>query len=281
MTSGLTTALDYDATGRLSTRTETDNTKQTVPYSTNGQSRTWSYTYSSNGHLTSVDGPAPGPADRVSYTYDRHGNIETFTNENGHLFTVLATNGRGLPTLSRDPNNIEEALAYDARGRLISRIVDPSGLAAETSIEYDATGNIAKFIEPNGSVLSFEYDDNNRVTKLSNNMGDSITYTHDLMGNTILEETKDADNNNFFKEQKSFDELGRLLQIVRAGSATWAFGYDKIGNNISVTDPSNNSSTSAYDSLNRLVSFWMNVKAKPSGPMVPAENPSPRLILAK
>ncbi|NSZ57477.1 RHS repeat protein [Agrobacterium tumefaciens] len=255
LTSGLTTALDYDATGRLSTRTETDNTKQTVPYSTNGQSRTWSYTYSSNGHLTSVDGPAPGPADRVSYTYDRHGNIETFTNENGHLFTVLATNGRGLPTLSRDPNNIEEALAYDARGRLISRIVDPSGLAAETSIEYDATGNIAKFIEPNGSVLSFEYDDNNRVTKLSNNMGDSITYTHDLMGNTILEETKDADNNNFFKEQKSFDELGRLLQIVRAGSATWAFGYDKIGNNISVTDPSNNSSTSAYDSLNRLVSF--------------------------
>ncbi|WP_333899140.1 RHS repeat-associated core domain-containing protein [Agrobacterium pusense] len=253
--SGLTTALNYDAAGRLSTRTETDTTTHSVPYSTNGQSRTWAYTYSSNGLLTSIDGPAPGQADSVSYTYDAKGNVETFTNENGHLFTVLATNGRGLPTQSRDPNNVEETLAYDSRGRLISRTVEPSGIAAQTSIEYDVVGNITKFIKPNGSFLSFEYDGNNRITKLSNNTGDSITYTYDLMGNTLLKETRDANNQNFFKEQKSFDELGRLLQIVRAGSASWAFGYDKVGNNISVTDPNNYSSTSTYDSLNRLVSF--------------------------
>lgn len=252
---GLTTALNYDDAGRLSTRTETDSTTHIVPYSTNGQSRTWVYTYSSNGNLTSIDGPAHGSADRVSYTYDGNGNVETFTNENGHLFTTLATNGRGLPTLLRDPNDIEEALTYDARGRLTSRTLDPSGLAAQTSIEYDATGNITKIIEPNGSFLGFEYDGNNRVTKLTNNTDDSIAYTYDLMGNAILKETKDSNNQSFFKEQKSFDELGRLLQIVRAGSAKWAFGYDKVGNNLSVSDPNNNFSTSGYDSLNRLVSF--------------------------
>ena len=46
---GLTTDFTYDANGNLLTLTETDTTTQTVPYSTNGQQHTWTYTYDAFG----------------------------------------------------------------------------------------------------------------------------------------------------------------------------------------------------------------------------------------
>jgi YD repeat-containing protein len=42
-----TTDFTYDSDGNLETRTETDTTSQSVPYSTNGATRTWTYTYRS------------------------------------------------------------------------------------------------------------------------------------------------------------------------------------------------------------------------------------------
>ena len=41
---GLTTTYTYDATGARTSVTQTDTTTHTVPYSTNGQTRTWAFT---------------------------------------------------------------------------------------------------------------------------------------------------------------------------------------------------------------------------------------------
>ena len=57
---GRTTDLAYDADGRLLTRTETDTTSHGVPYTTNGQTRTWTYGYDGSGRLATVDGPRTG-----------------------------------------------------------------------------------------------------------------------------------------------------------------------------------------------------------------------------
>ncbi|MFN7089158.1 MAG: RHS repeat-associated core domain-containing protein [Allorhizobium sp.] len=252
---GLTTTYSYNLAGQLIDKTEADTTTSTVPYSTAGQSRTWSYTYTSSGLLQSADGPKPGTSDAVSYTYDANGYVATFTNEVGHLYTVIATNGRGLPTQLQDPNGVIENLTYDARGRLISSTVDPTGSNAQTVLEYDAAGNVSKVTQPSGNFTAFEYDGNDRITKLTNNLGESNSYSYDLMGNVTLSEIKNASEATYFKEQKTFDELGRLRQVIRAGSATWAFGYDKVGNQLSVTDPNSNATASTYDKLNRLVSF--------------------------
>ena len=61
----LTTDLTWTS-GQLTSVTQTDTTSTSVPYSTNGQTRTWAYTYTTGGLLASVDGPLSGTADPVS-----------------------------------------------------------------------------------------------------------------------------------------------------------------------------------------------------------------------
>ncbi len=271
---GLTTTYSYNTSGQLTSKTETDTTTHTLPYATTGQSRTWTYTYTTGGLVASIDGPLPGTGDTASYTYDANGYVATFTNEVGHVYTVLATNGRGQPTQLQDPNGVIENLSYDARGRLLSDTVDPTGINAPTLLEYDNAGNVTKVTQPNGSFLTFQYDGNDRVTKLTNNGGETIDYTYDLMGNVTLSETKNASASLFFKTQNAFDELGRLINVVRSGSATWSYGYDKVGNVVSVTDPNSNATASTYDKLNRLVGFADERTSVTSWAYGPTEDPT-------
>jgi YD repeat-containing protein len=94
-----TTALTYDASGRLIQRTETDTTSHSVPYSTNGQTRTWTYTWYANGLLESVDGPRTDLSDDTQYSYTAAGALATVTNALSQVTSVTAHNGRGLPHL--------------------------------------------------------------------------------------------------------------------------------------------------------------------------------------
>ncbi|KSV75915.1 hypothetical protein N185_15835 [Sinorhizobium sp. GW3] len=250
---GLTTSYVFDASGRLTTRTETDTTTQTVPYPTAGQTRTWTYTYSNSGLVATIDGPLPGPGDTVAYTYDANGYVATYTNEVGQVMTVQTVNGRGQPTRVIDPNSQITDISYDARGRIVSTVVDPTGVHAQTLLEYDAIGNPTKVTNPDGAYLAMTYDGSSRVKTVSDNQGQTISYDYDAMGNTTSEEYGDNASVLYFKRQRSFDELGRLLRVVQMGSATWGLGYDKVGNLTSEIDPNGNAATYAYDKLNRLI----------------------------
>ncbi|WP_420347619.1 RHS repeat-associated core domain-containing protein [Pelagibius sp.] len=54
-----TTDLTYDNDGLLTERTVTDTTSHVVPYSTNGQTRTWDFTYSDGGAAPGTPPPLP------------------------------------------------------------------------------------------------------------------------------------------------------------------------------------------------------------------------------
>ena len=62
--------MTYNANGQLLTHTVTDNTAHAVPYSTNGQTRTTTYTYNAQGLVATVDGPLAGAGDTTTYGYD-------------------------------------------------------------------------------------------------------------------------------------------------------------------------------------------------------------------
>lgn len=252
---GLTTQYTYNGSGQLTGMTQTDTTTQTVPYSTNGQTRSWAYTYTTSGLLSSVDGPLPGTGDTVSYTYDATGYLASVTDEVGNVTTVGGVNGRGQPTAIAHANGLISELTYDARGRLTAKVDDPSGISARTEFAYDNAGNVTTLTNPDGSVLAMEYDGANRVTSVTNGLGDKVTYAYDAMGNRTSEQSTDVNSQLFFEVTRTFDELGRLRQVIGVGPATWTYGYDKVGNPTSVTDPNSNAATSAYDGLDRLISL--------------------------
>jgi RHS repeat-associated protein len=251
---GLTTDYTWNSSGQLTQVTQTDTTTQSVPYSTNGQTRTWTYTYDSYGSLLTVDGPLSGTGDTVTYTYDTSGYLASVTNELSQITTISAVNGRGQPATVVDPGGITYNLTYDSEGRFTSMTVDPSGLAATTTIDYNVVGDIIKITRPSGAYLQYTYDDARRLTKIEDNSGGYIEFDRDNLGNATARRVKDSSGTLQLSQTASFDELGRLLHFVSAASQTWTNSYDKTNNRISVTDPRSNVYSWGFDSLNRLMS---------------------------
>jgi RHS repeat-associated protein len=253
-TPDLDTSIVWDANGRMESVTQTDATGHTAPYSTNGQTRTWTYTYTAEGRVASVDGPLAGTGDTVSYTYDADGYVATYTDELGHVTTVNAVNDRGQPTEVEDANGLITELVYDDLGRLTSQVADPGGIAATTAYEYDEVGNVTKVTQPNGAFLEYTYDDSKRVTRIESNYGDNIEYVHDDMGNVTQISHSNGFPQLFFQWNQTFDELGRMISITGVATETWTQAYDKVGNLKSRTDPNSETVAYAYDGLNRLLS---------------------------
>lgn len=250
---GVTTEFSWNAMAQLTQVTQTDTTSQTVPYSTNGQTRTWTYTYGSAGQLLTVDGPLSGAGDTVVYTYDSSGFLATITNEVNQITTVNAVNSRGQPTSVTDPNGVVTALAYDLQGRVTTMTVDPLGQSAVTAIAYNAVGDITRIMRPNGAYLQFAYDDGRRLIGVQDNNGSSIEYDRDSVGNATARRIKDSSGSLQLSQTAVFDELGRLLKYVGASNQTWTNGYDRTDNRVSITDPRSNVFGWTFDALNRLV----------------------------
>ncbi len=250
---GLTTDLTYDTSGRLTLLEQTDTTSHTLPYSTNGEERSWAFTYTANGLLTSIDGPLAGTGDTVTYAYNVNGYVSSITDELGHVTQVNSINGRGQPTEVEDPNGLITQMAYSPRGWLTSITVNPGVEQAVTSFVHDAIGQITTLSRADGSALTFAYDNARRLVSITNTAGEKIEYTHDDMGGVTRRVVKNSGGTIEFDQQHTFDELGRFLSHIGASTQTTTYGYDKVGNLTSITDPRSNIDAMGYDALNRLI----------------------------
>ncbi|MCL4672958.1 MAG: RHS repeat protein [Sphingomonadaceae bacterium] len=249
----------YDAQGRLVSVTLTDTTNHSAPYSTNGQSRTYSYTWDASGRLLSQSGPlaAAGPGDDLTtFTYDTAGNMLTMTNALGQVTTYAGHDANGRPASMTDPNGMVTTFAYDPLGRVAAitlRHPSNSALDATTAMTYDAVGNVTQLTLPGTAPLIMEYDAANRLTVMRTAGGERFEYAYDAMGNVIRETVRRTDGSTARMVRREFDALGRLLTERLGLRSPARLGYDKVSNLTSLTDPNGFATTSAFDALDRLV----------------------------
>ena len=217
---------------------------------TSGATRTWTYTYNANGQVLTVNGPRSDVSDLTTYTYDAQGNVASITNAAGHVTSITVYNAHGQPLTIVDPNGMTTTLGYDPRQRLTSR---NSG-GEVTSYDYDGVGQLSKVTLPDLSYLSYGYDPAHRLTGMQDNLGNSISYGLDAMGNRTLEEVRDPAPANTLVQTRSrvYDNLNRLLKELGAQNQPTEYGYDNQGNVKSVKDPLNHVTSNDYDALNRL-----------------------------
>jgi len=247
-----TTSFSYDSAGNLRTKTVTD------PAS--GATRTWAYTYDSYGRVLTADGPRADVSDSTTYTHytcttgSQCGQLDTVTDALGHVTTYNTYDTDGRPLTITDPNGTVTTLTYDARGNLKSRTVG----SEITSFTYYSTGLLEQLTLPDGSSLSYAYDDAHRLTQVSDGLGNKIVYTLDAMGNRTAENGYDPSGTLHRIHTRVINTLNELYQEVNAASTsavTTTFGYDNDGNPTSIQAPLSRNTSENYDALNRVSSI--------------------------
>lgn len=248
------TDLGYDPNGRLNLRRVTD--------SASGRQRTWTWAYTPTtaGPITRVVETNPRG---FATTYDyyaandaniyRRGNLKTITNAPTHVTTFDLWNAHGQPTRIVDPNGLVIQATYDDRQRLLS--IDRGGEV--TSNVYNDNGTLQKTTLPDASYFTFMYDDAQRLTKITDAAGNTITYTLDKAGNRTKQDIRNASNILVQTGTWEFSNLNRLFR--RIGGTTPAtqlstYGFDPNGNLLSIVDPNSLTVTRTYDALDRLKS---------------------------
>ncbi|MBX8489646.1 RHS repeat protein [Pseudomonas cichorii] len=209
---------------------------------------TISHTYTTSGQIASVDGARTDVSDITSYGYNAQGNLTTVTNALGHVYTLGNFDSYGNPQVVTDPNGVATTLAYTPQGWLASRTID----SATTQYAYNEVGDILKITMPDGNWIKYTYDDARRLVGVKNQLGESISYTLDPMGNHTSETIADNSGAIVHLQQRVFDELGRLIKAVGADNQTRRYDYDLNDNQAGSTTARDHKTQQAFDALNRI-----------------------------
>ncbi|MGL6195692.1 MAG: RHS repeat domain-containing protein [Thermoguttaceae bacterium] len=215
-------------------------------YNSGTVKETWSYTYDHLGRVVKTD-----QAGRINTTeYDAQGRVTKITSPEGTVNYRYDDLGRQIRMFTDKGDDI--SYTYDAQGRLKTVKDSSRANGVLTTYYYDAVGNLSKTVLSTGLTTIYQYDNLNRLTKLSNFMdtntngimdaGEGISqfdYLLDSQGNkTRADETFWVNGNaNRNHIDWVYDDLGRLIEekfdhYNDEYDQTLSFAYDKVGNRL-------------------------------------------------
>lgn len=225
------------------------------------------------GLLKSVDGPRTDLNDVTTYAYypsddascasapatcpHRKGDLWRTTNALGQVTEVLQYDAQGRVLSLQDINGVVTDYEYHPRGWLTATKVRGPNAASEaddriTRAIYEPTGLVQRLTQPDGSYVNFTYNAAQRLTDVTDNVGNTIHYTLDKAGNRIKEETKDSSAVLRRQLSRLYNSLGEQTQHKDAGNHITGTTYDADGNPNLVTDPLSRVVDHDYDPLNRI-----------------------------
>ncbi|WP_165795065.1 RHS repeat domain-containing protein [Solimicrobium silvestre] len=210
------TTYTYDMNGNLLSKTQQAtsdaNGSQGLSATVIGAPRTWKYTYNSVGQVLTITGPRTDVTDLTQFAYDTYGNLSSVTNAAGQITTLSNYDLNGHVGSITDPNGLTTTYVYSPRGWLTSQ----SRGSEVTSYNYDGAGQLLSATFPNQAKLNYTYDAAHRLTNIADNLGNTVNYTLDAMGNRTLEQVNDASGNLTRQISRVVDALNRLQQITGA-----------------------------------------------------------------
>ena len=170
----------------------------------------------------------------------------------------------GETRLVRNPNGAETTYTIDGLSRVVGTETRFDGQTLTTATTWDANGNKETETDRRGVKRRFVYDDLNRlktVEIVSGLPGEGPTgtiaeYGYDLVGNKTSE-TNLAGLTTRFEHDGLYRVTAKVLPetmpagFTPAGPLTERYGYDRVGNRTSVTDPNGRVTSTLYDGLNR------------------------------
>jgi YD repeat-containing protein len=120
---------------------------------------------------------------------------------------------------------------------------------------YDLAGNRTRLVYPNGKVVTYTYDADNRLLQVEDWDGGLTSYTYDAAGRLISETLP-----NGVDTTRQYDAVGRLIRLTHTAPddstlSEYVYKLDGVGNRTRVTETLTQTArviTNVYDALNRL-----------------------------
>ncbi|HKV27310.1 MAG TPA: RHS repeat-associated core domain-containing protein [Candidatus Acidoferrales bacterium] len=209
-----------------------------VPTSTTDENKnSTSYVYDSMWRRTQIKFPDSGETD---YTYN-----------DGSPFSITTTN-----KINSSTNAVTKTI-LDELGRTseVQTTSDPAG-TDYVNTTYDSLGRVATVSNPYRSTsdptygkMQYAYDPLSRITQITD--PDNSTATNSYSANCVTATDEQGKN-----RQSCYDSIGLLTQVTEnPGSLGFQtnYGYDPLGNLLSVSEDGSRQRTFTYDGLSRLL----------------------------
>ncbi len=171
--------------------------------------------------------------------------------------TQMAYDALGNTTVITDANGHGLTIEYDALSR---PAIIRNALGQTISYTYNAAGNVTRITDAAGEYVTIDYDVLNRPITVTDKLGHDTTFAYDVLGQ-VIEET----DGNGIVTRYNYDELSRLVEVIanyQPGQSSGVntnistrYGYDRVGNLTSLTDPRNYVTQFSYDPMGRMLSM--------------------------
>ncbi|WDM69615.1 DUF6531 domain-containing protein [Xanthomonas cucurbitae] len=229
------------------------------------------------GYLKSIDGPRTDIGDRTTYNYYpidaagcetgsgpcpyRKGDLKQTINARGQIRENLSYDVAGRVLSAVDENGVLTDYSYHPRGWLASTTVHGATSAQDrvTAFEYWPTGLVKRITQPDGSYATFVYDQAQRLTDVTDTLGNTLHYELDKAGNRLEEQTKDAQGALKRSLSRVYNQLGQLKTQADAAANPTDYAYDANGNLRLTTDAFGRSTLQEHDPLGRLARMLQDV----------------------
>ena len=202
----------YDPAGRITKITYPDNTSE-------------NYTYDPAGRLLT----ASNPNGTLTFTYDAHGKIKTYTDGRLNKILTYEYDKNGNRTKMTDGEGGVTTYGYNSRN-LLASLTNPSNKVFTFS--YDSAGRRTGLNYPNGIITTYTYDSAGQISDILSTINNTPvarnSYTYDPVGNRLAK-TDLAGTHTY-----QYDSTYQLTQAIHP-SLTEAFAYDKNGNRVTET----------------------------------------------
>ena len=236
---------------------------------TDPNNNTWNYTYDAEDRVVRIDYP---DATKAEFRFNNDG-LMIWAKDQSNVRTDFRYNSALQLTETVDSANVGATLRrtqyrYDNFGRL-SRLTNarsqdtvytydnlnrttnvsyPGNLISE-SFTYDAIGNVLTHRKGDNTVITYAYDDDNRLERISHpSLSPAITYSYDD-NDRRTSMTDETGTTNW-----TYNKKGQILTVATPLTGTLEYDYDGIGRLETITDPEDIVTTYTYTDRNLMAS---------------------------
>lgn len=250
---GKTAEATYDISGNVLTSTDFAGKLTSYTYdefdrpaSKTTEDGTVTYSYTVDGKLSSVK----DSTGTTKYTYDSMDGLKKVVYPNGEYVEYTYDDSCRLTSVKTAYGTT--SYGYDKLDRLI-RVVDRNGYA--TVYEYDENGNRSAVRYANGIVITYKYDEVNRLISekaLDKQGGLVAQYEYTLGAAGERTNVKELDRTVEYTYDALYRLTGEKITTADGTVTEYTYAYDNVSNRILKTENGANT-TYTYNAINQLV----------------------------